>query len=235
MPFVTITLLEGKNKDELLTIAKDMGVENGLTSMRKDEVVFRLMQSYAEQQGYILATGILEIINDGYGFLRQNSLKPSANDVYVSQSQIRRFGLRTGDHVTGQVRAPKNGERYFGLVRVEVVNELLPEEMRDRPNFENLTPVFPENLVKMELSKEKLSGRLIDMISPIGRGQRGMIVSPPKAGKTTLLKQIANGITENFPEVHLDRTSGSRLSITNQNKPNMVCLLYTSPSPRDRG
>ena len=195
--------LDGKSKQELLTMAKDMGVENGLASLPRGEIVFRMMQTYAEQQGYILASGILEIINDGYGFLRQFNLKPSPNDVYVSQSQIRRFALRTGDQVMGQVRPPKDSEKYYGLVRVEGVNGMDADAARSRPHFENLTPIFPDHQIKLETSKDNLSTRLMDLLAPIGRGQRGLIVSPPKAGKTTLLKHIAQGITASSPDINL--------------------------------
>tara|TARA_B100000029_G_scaffold293815_1_gene287238 strand:- start:95 stop:1345 length:1251 start_codon:yes stop_codon:yes gene_type:complete len=195
--------LESKNKEELLTIAKDMGVEDSLDAMRKDEVVFKLMQSYAEQQGYILASGILEVINDGYGFLRQNSLKPSAHDVYVSQSQIRRFGLRTGDQIMGNVRPPKDNEKYYGLIRVEGINGIGPDNSRNRPFFDSRTPIFPDKQIKLETVGTNLSTRLMDMIAPIGRGQRGLIVSPPKAGKTTLLKNIAEGISSNEADLTL--------------------------------
>ena len=195
--------LEGKNKTELLTIAKEIGIENGLASMRKDEVVFRVMQAYAEQQGYILASGILEIVNDAYGFLRQPSLKPNANDVYVSQSQIRRFALRTGDQVMGQVRPPKDSEKYYGLVRVEGINGMDPESARSRPHFDGRTPIFPDKQIKLETTRDNLSTRLMDLLAPVGRGQRGLIVSPPKAGKTTLLKHIAQGITVNEPDIVL--------------------------------
>ena len=195
--------LDGKSKQELLTMAKDMGVENGLASLPRGEIVFRMMQSYAEQQGYILASGILEIINDGYGFLRHFNLKPSPNDVYVSQSQIRRFALRTGDQVMGQVRPPKDSEKYYGLVRVEGVNGMDADVARSRPHFENLTPIFPDRQIKLETGKDNLSTRLMDLLAPIGRGQRGLIVSPPKAGKTTLLKHIAQGITVSAPDINL--------------------------------
>ncbi len=195
--------LDGKSKQELLTMAQDMGVENGLASLPRGEIVFRMMQSYAEEQGYILASGILEIINDGYGFLRQPNLRPSANDVYVSQSQIRRFALRTGDQVMGQVRPPKDSEKYYGLVRVEGVNGMDADAARNRPHFEDLTPIFPDVQITLETTKDNLSTRLMDLLAPIGRGQRGLIVSPPKAGKTTLLKHIAQGITANDPDINL--------------------------------
>jgi transcription termination factor Rho len=195
--------LDGKDKQELLTLAKELGLENGLSALSKSEIVFRMMQSYAEQQGYILASGILDLVNDSYGFLRQPNLKPSPNDVYVSQSQIRRFALRTGDLVMGQVRPPKDSEKYYGLIRVEGVNGLDPDVARNRPNFETLTPIFPNVHLKLETTRDNLSTRLMDLLSPIGRGQRGLIVSPPKAGKTTLLKHIAQGITANNPDVSL--------------------------------
>ncbi len=157
----------------------------------------------AERDSALTTGGILEIVDDGYGFLRGESLLPGANDVYVSQSQIRRFGLRTGDYVTGQVRPPKDSEKYYGLLRVEHVNGLDPEVAKNRPYFENLTAIFPNQLIDLETPSPDLSGRLINLISPIGRGQRGLIVSPPKAGKTFLLKAIAAGIAANYPDIHL--------------------------------
>ena len=195
--------LDGKNKEELITLAEELGLENGLSALPKVEIVFRMMQSYAEQQGYILASGVLDLINDSYGFLRQPNLKPSPNDVYVSQSQIRRFALRTGDQVMGQVRPPKDSEKYYGLVRVEGVNGMDADVARNRPSFDNLTPIFPDVQLKLETTADNLSTRLMDLLSPVGRGQRGLIVSPPKAGKTTLLKHIAQGITANNPSVNL--------------------------------
>ncbi len=157
-----------------------------------------------ERENAIFTGGILEIVDDGYGFLRGESLLPGQNDVYVSQSQIRRFGLRTGDYVTGQVRPPKDSEKYYGLLRVENVNGLDPEVAKNRPYFENLTAIFPNQMIDLETANNvDLSGRLINLISPIGRGQRGLIVSPPKAGKTFLLKAIARGIAENYPDIHL--------------------------------
>ena len=163
----------------------------------------KVLQAYADRNGHLLADGILSIVSDGYGFLRHDGSHAGAGDVYVSQSQIRRFGLRTGDEVTGQVRPPKDGERYFGLVRVEAVNGVEPEATRSRPHFEKLTPIFPTEQIPLETTSSNLSTRLIDLLSPIGRGQRGLIVSPPKAGKTTLLKHMANGIAANTPDIQI--------------------------------
>jgi transcription termination factor Rho len=163
----------------------------------------RLLRASAELQGFIFGGGILEIVQDGIGFLRSDHLLPGPEDVYVSQSQIRRFGLRTGDLVIGQVRPPKDTEKYHGLLKVEAVNGLDPEEAKKRPNFEKLTPIFPNDQLLLETRPNVISTRMIDLLSPIGRGQRGLIVSPPKAGKTTVLKRIANGISTNFKDIHL--------------------------------
>lgn len=186
-------------------MAQELGIEDGtsLSLLRREELLYRILQAYSEQQGILIASGILEIMNEGYGFLRQNGLRPSPGDVYVSQSQIRRLGLRTGDMVTGQVRPPKDGERYFGLIRVEDVNGLDPEQARSRPYFDQLTPIFPNKLIRLETTTENLTTRMIDLFAPIGKGQRGLIVSPPKAGKTTVLKHIANGVSANFKEIHI--------------------------------
>ena len=201
---LNIAELEGKTKEELIVVAHDLGLVDGalLASPRKEEVLQRIMHTYSEQQG-LVASGILETMSEGYGFLRQNGLRPATGDVYVSQSQIRRFALRTGDTVGGQVRPPKDGERYFGLVRVEKVNGLEPEAARSRSSFENLTPIFPNVQIKLETDPHNLTTRMIDLFSPIGLGQRGLIVSPPKAGKTTVLKHIAHGVTTGFPEADL--------------------------------
>ena len=199
---MNINELEGKSREELLEMAKEMGISS-ITTLKKQDLVKRLLQANAEQQGYNFSGGILEIIGEGYGFLRQSSLLPSSSDVYVSQSQIRRFGLRTGDVVAGQVRPPKNGEKYYGLVRVETINEMNPEATKKRAPFGSLTPTFPDKLINLETKPEDLSTRLLNLIAPIGRGQRGLIVSPPKAGKTILLKSIANSIRANYNDIHL--------------------------------
>jgi transcription termination factor Rho len=208
---MNITELDSKGREELLELAKGMGL-TACTGLKKQELIIRLLQAYAEQQGYVFCSGILEITAEGYGFLRQDSLLPSLADVYVSQSQIRRFGLRTGDMVAGQGRPPKEGEKYYGLVRVEAVNGTDPELAKERPTFGSRTPTFPDKLINLETAPDDLSTRLLNLIAPIGRGQRGLIVSPPKAGKTILLKSIANAITTNYNDINL-----------------MVCLIGERP------
>ena len=199
---IDISQLEGKTEEELAELAKEMGVSNHET-LAKQELVIRLLQAYTEQEGNTFCSGILEIMTDGYGFLRNNSLLPSSTDVYVSQSQIRRFGLRNGDMVAGQCRPARAGEKYFSLLRIEAVNGNNPELAKDRPHFGSLTPTFPDKLINLETKNNDLAGRLLNLIAPIGRGQRGLIVSPPKAGKTFLLKSIANCATENYDDLHL--------------------------------
>ncbi len=206
-----ISQLESKTKEELLDIVKDMELPD-CSSLEKPELIRRLLQADAEQQGNIFCTGILEIMTDGYGFLRQISLLPSQSDIYVSQSQIRRFGLRNGDKVTGQGRPARAGEKYISLLRIEAVNDLNAELAKSRPYFTSLTPTFPDRLINLEISGNSLSTRLLNLIAPVGRGQRGLIVSPPKAGKTILLKSIANAITTNYNDIHL-----------------MVCLIGERP------
>lgn len=197
-----IAQLELRNLDELRQIARDNNV-SGYSRLKKQELILALLRDNAEKQGYKLRGGVLEIVDDGIGFLRAEHYLPGPNDIYVSQTQIKRFNLRTGDMVIGQVRAPKDSEKYYGLLRVDAVNGLNPEEAKNRPNFEDLTPIYPEERYNLETNSRILSTRLLNLIAPIGRGQRGLIVSPPKAGKTTVLKEIANAISKNYPEVHL--------------------------------
>jgi transcription termination factor Rho len=199
---VNIAELETKTLDELRETARQLDI-SGYSRLKKDDLILRLLKAHAEGQGFIFGGGVLEIVQDGIGFLRSDHLLPGPDDVYVSQSQIRRFGLRTGDMVIGQVRPPKETEKYFGLLRVEAVNGLDPEAAKKRPDFERLTPIFPDSLLRLETTRDILTTRLMDLLAPIGRGQRGLIVSPPKAGKTTVLKQIANGITANYRDLHL--------------------------------
>ncbi len=201
-PSLDIAELEARTQDQLIELATEQGVENPHT-YNKQDLLFRILRHQAERQGTIYAGGVLAIVDDGFGFLRGERLVPGPNDVYVSQSQIRRFGLRGGDYVTGQVRQPKDSEKYYGLLRVEAVNGVDPEVARRRPNFEELTPIFPDEMLELETTSSELSQRIVDLFSPVGRGQRGLIVSPPKAGKTMLLKSIAHGIAINNPEVHL--------------------------------
>lgn len=199
---VNLSTLEGLSLPDLRAHADQIGL-SGVSTLKKQDLIFRLLQAQAEHQGNIFAEGVLEIVEEGYGFLRQQRFLPGPNDIYVSQSQIRRFALRTGDKVSGQVRAPKESEKYFGLLRVEAVNEVDPDIAKLRPFFDELTPVYPNEMYHLETGADSLSGRLIDLVAPVGKGQRGLIVAPPKAGKTILLQQIANGISTNSPEVHL--------------------------------
>lgn len=201
---MNIAQIQDKTSEELIELVHEMSPSrDGIPPKTRDAAMYQLLQAYAEQEGHLLASGVLEVLPDGYGFLRHNGRKPGQTDAYVSQSQVRRFGLRTGDLVLGQVRSPKESERYHGLTRVEAVNGLDPEVARRRRNFEHLTPVFPDVQLKIESTTGELSNRMIDILSPVGRGQRGLIVAPPKAGKTTLLKQIAAGIAANYSDVHI--------------------------------
>ena len=199
---MNIVELDVKTLSELQEMAKEFNI-SGISRLKKQDLIIRLLRANAERQGYIFGGGVLEAMPDGIGFLRAPSLLPGPEDVYVSQSQIRRFGLRTGDLVIGQVRPPKESEKYFSLLRVEAVNGLDPEAAKSRPHFDALTPIFPNQMFNLETRPDILATRLMNLFAPIGRGQRGLIVSPPKAGKTTVLKQIANAITHNYPEVHL--------------------------------
>ena len=199
---MNITELESKTKEELIKLAEEMNLPE-FDGLKKQDLVIRLLQAYTEKEGYVYCGGILEIMSDGYGFLRQDTLLPSQTDVYISPSQIRRFGLRNGDMVTGQGRPPKNSEKYYSLLQVVAINDLNPELAKKRPPFGSLTPTFPDRLINLEHSPDDLSTRLVTLIAPIGRGQRGLIVSPPKAGKTILLKSIANATMKNAPDIHL--------------------------------
>jgi transcription termination factor Rho len=199
---ISITDLVTKTRDELLDLARKFSISS-YTGLKKQDLIMKLLQAYTEQQGNIFCSGILETMTDGYGFLRQSSLLPSLTDVYISQSQIRRFGLRTGDMVMGQGRPPKNGEKYMSLLRVEAINELDPELAKKRPHFGSLTPTFPDEIINLETSSQDISTRMVNLVAPIGRGQRGLIVSPPKAGKTLLMKAIANAISTNYNDIHV--------------------------------
>jgi transcription termination factor Rho len=194
--------LEAKTLTELRDLAKSLDV-SGYSRLKKEDLILRLLRAKAEGQGYIFGGGVLDIVDENIGFLRSEHYLPGPEDVYVSQSQIRRFGLRTGDMVIGQVRPPKDSEKYYGLLRVEAVNGLDPEAAKQRPVFEKLTPIFPNQRFNLETEPSNLTTRLLDIVAPIGRGQRGLIVSPPKSGKTTVLKHIANAISTRYPDIHL--------------------------------
>ena len=195
--------LQEKTDPELLEMAiKLNAVEEG-TSPKRLDLMRKIFKVCSENEEPMTAVGILSILTEGYGFLRLNGEQRGSGDVYVSQSQIRRFNLRGGDYVEGDVRPPKEGERYFGLVKVLLVNELDPKSTKDRPKFESLTPIFPDVRIVLETDQNQLSTRLMDLVSPVGRGQRGLIVAPPKAGKTTILKDIANGISKNHTDIHI--------------------------------
>ena len=183
---------------ELRAVGRDLELETG-TQERKDDLVERILERQTERAGHAYATGILDVVDEGFGFLRRHGLLPSPDDVYVSSSQVRRFGLRIGDRVSGAVRAPREAEKYWGLLRVDAVNGVDPETARRRPVFDDLTPIFPLELINLENDPKNLSQRLVNLVNPIGKGQRALIVSPPKAGKTMLLKHIANGISDELP------------------------------------
>ncbi len=199
-----IAELKAKKIEELIDIATGLNVE-GLSSMRKQEIIFRILEAQAQQNGLIMAEGVLQVLPEGYGFLRSASYNylPGPDDIYVSPSQIKKFDLRTGDTVSGQVRAPKESERYFALLKVEAVNADSPEHLKAKTLFDNLTPLYPNELINLEHDGDDLSTRLMNLLTPIGKGQRGLIVSPPRAGKTIIMQKIANSITTNHPEIYL--------------------------------
>ncbi|MFY0546298.1 transcription termination factor Rho [Brevibacillus sp. H7] len=197
-----ISELEEKKLTELYKLAKEYQIPY-YSQMKKKELIFAILRARAERDGLMFMEGVLEILPEGYGFLRPINYLPSSEDIYISQSQIRRFDLRMGDLVSGKVRPPKENERYFGLLQVEAVNGQDPELAAERLHFPALTPLYPQEKLVLETSPDKISARLMDLIAPVGLGQRGLIVAPPKAGKTMLLKEIANSITANHPDIHL--------------------------------
>ena len=199
---VNIVNLQERTVDDLRDLAREWDV-SGYSGLNKGDLIMRLLQAKTEQEGLIFGGGVLDVIDESKGYLRPDEYKPSSNDIYVSSSQIHRFGLRTGDLVLGQIRPPKENERYYSLLRVEAVNGGDPEAAKHRPRFESLTPIFPNERFMLEIPRGNPTTRLLSMIAPVGKGQRGLIVSPPKAGKTTVLKHIANGITNSHPEVRL--------------------------------
>ena len=203
-PGLNITELKDKSIQELTQIAKDLTVA-GATGMRKQELIFQILKAQTEQSGFIFSEGVLEVLPDGFGFLRAPDYNylPGPDDIYVSPSQIRKFDLQTGDTVSGQIRPPKEGERYFALIKVEAVNFESPDQARDKLFFENLTPLYPQERFILETAPDMLSGRVLDLMAPIGKGQRGLIVAPPRTGKTMLLQSIAQSVAKNHPEVFL--------------------------------
>ncbi len=196
--------LKGKKINELASIARELNIE-GASSLRKQDLIFAILNAQTEQNGMIFGEGVLETLPDGFGFLRSPDYNylPGPDDIYVSPSQIRRFNLQTGDTVAGQIRPPKEGERYFALLKVETVNFESPDVARDKVLFDNLTPLYPNEKLKLESAPDNMSMRVMELVSPIGKGQRGLIVAPPRTGKTMLIQNIANSIAENHPEVFL--------------------------------
>jgi transcription termination factor Rho len=198
--------LKQKSPADLLAVAEELEIENAST-LRKQDMMFAILKALADNDTPITGTGVLEILQDGFGFLRspESNYLPGPDDIYVSPSQVRRFGLRTGDSVEGQIRAPKDGERYFALLKVDKINFGDPDEVRHRINFDNLTPLYPDERLKMEIEKpgKDMTSRVIDLVCPVGKGQRALIVAPPRTGKTMMLQNIANSIAENHPECYL--------------------------------
>src|SRR6201982_1022397 len=199
-----IAQLKEMNISALTQVAKDLNIQ-GASGMRKQELIFKILQAQTEKSGFIFSEGVLETLPDGFGFLRapEYNYLPGPDDIYVSPSQIRKFDLRTGDTVSGQVRPPKDGQPYFALIKVEAVNFEDPEVARNKIFFDNLTPLYPQGRLKMETSKELMTGRVLDLLCPVGKGQRGLINSPPRTGKTMMLQSMANAIAPNHPEVAL--------------------------------
>src|SRR5438046_8081801 len=201
---MTIAELKEKNITELTKIARGLDLP-GASGLRKQDLIFKILQAQSEKEGHIFAEGVLEILPDGYGFLRAPDYNylPGPDAIYVSPSQIRKFDLQTGDTVSGQIRSPKEGERYFALIKVEAVNFEAPDHAREKLFFENLTPLYPQEKLTLETVSDQLAGRVMDLMTPIGKGQRGLIVAPPRTGKTMLLQSIAQSVAVNHPEVYL--------------------------------
>jgi transcription termination factor Rho len=201
---LNINDLKDMSIQKLTQVAKDLNVA-GATGMRKQDLIFQILKAQTEQSGFMFSEGVLEVLPDGFGFLRAPDYNylPGPDDIYVSPSQIRKFDLQTGDTVSGQVRPPKDGERYFALIKVEAVNFESPDQARNKLFFENLTPLYPQERLRLETTPDNLSARVMDLMTPIGKGQRGLIVAPPRTGKTMLLQSIAQSITTNHPEVYL--------------------------------
>jgi transcription termination factor Rho len=201
---ISLAELKDRNITDLAKIAKELNIP-GASGLRKQELIFQILRAQTEKSGLIFSEGVLECLPDGFGFLRapEYNYLPGPDDIYVSPSQIRKFDLRTGDTVSGQVRPPKDGERYFALIKVEAVNFEDPEVTRNKIFFDNLTPLYPQERIRLETTRENLTGRVLDMLCPIGKGQRGLIVAPPRTGKTMMLQSIANSITTNHPEISL--------------------------------
>ncbi|OGW93478.1 MAG: transcription termination factor Rho [Omnitrophica bacterium RIFCSPLOWO2_12_FULL_45_13] len=199
-----IAELKGRSISELTKLAKELNV-NGISGLKKQDLIFKILQAKTEKEGLIFGEGVLEILPDGFGFLRSPDYNylPGPDDIYVSPSQIRKFNLRTGDTVSGQIRPPKEGERYFALLKVEAVNFGNPEDTKDKTLFDNLTPIYPNERFVLETKHQEVSTRIMDLLTPVGKGQRGMIVAPPYSGKTVLLQKFANAVTTNYPDVVL--------------------------------
>jgi transcription termination factor Rho len=234
---MNIVELKEKSIGELTNIAKDLKLENA-SGMRKQELIFAILQAQTEKNGQIYGAGVLETLPDGFGFLRAPDYNylPGPDDIYVSPSQIRRFNLRTGDTVAGQIRPPKEGERYFALLKVESVNFETPEETRDKILFDNLTPLYPEEKIKLEAPGD-MNTRVMDLVTPIGKGQRGMIVAPPRTGKTMILQSIARAITKNHPEIILivlliDERPEEVTDMIRQVKAEVVSSTFDEPPQR---
>ncbi len=196
--------LKGMAGYQLIQLAKDLGI-SGISGLKKQELIFRILEGQARKNGYLFGEGVLEVLPDGFGFLRSPiyNYLPGPDDIYVSPSQIKRFALKTGDTISGQIRSPKDGEKYFALLKVEAINFESPGVARERIHFDNLTPLYPDEHIVLETESDSFSMRVMDLVTPIGKGQRGLIVAPPRTGKTVLLQDIANSVTTNHPEIYL--------------------------------